>query len=299
MPTPIVDPTLAQLNALGGGFPPSQNFQLGTYLNSLAGAVGSGGAGVVWAPGHPNPPAGTYTTWAAAFAAAKAIVGPPVWLEITDQYAPCVIPAGTYDFEFNIWPHAPLLGFASRVVTLNDGVVFQNFHYVQGSLLFRSISSSPIVSTANGTNIFSMNFNAAIEAQGTAPFFSVGVNGFQVVASSGGSEIHTGAQPAIGIADPTGTALIPVNNSGVVQDSSIAGAAGTLVFLIQATGIQMGFNQPGFLGALVTLYSTQSVLLGYTPANPADWVGPVPPVAQQAFDRLAAAVAGLLGGPIP
>lgn len=299
MPAPITQPTLGQLNALGGGFPPRQDFELGTYLNSLAAAVGSGGAGVVFAPGHPNPPAGTYTTWATAFAAAQAIVGVPVWLEVDDTYGPCSVPAGTYDFRLNIWLHAPLLGSPSRVLELADGVVFQNLQYVQGSVLLRSLSTSPIVEVVNGTNIFAMTFNAGVEAQGTAPFFRPGLNGFQVVAVQGGSELRAGAQPAIELGDPTATALLPVSQSGVVQDSAIAGAAGTLAFLVQSTSAQFGFNQPGFLGAQVTLFGTQAALLGYAPAVPGDWVGPAPVDAQQGLDRLAAAVAGLLGGPIP
>ncbi len=38
---------------------------------------------------------------------------------------------------------------------------------------------------------------------------------------------------------------------------------------------------------------------GYTPAAPANWVGPVPTTASAAIDRIAASVSGLLGGPIP
>ena len=37
----------------------------------------------------------------------------------------------------------------------------------------------------------------------------------------------------------------------------------------------------------------------YTPGTPGDWVAPAPTNAQDAMDRLAAAVAGILVGPIP
>ena len=40
MPAPIVNPTLEQLNNLGGGFPPSSAFELGTYLNSIVALSG-------------------------------------------------------------------------------------------------------------------------------------------------------------------------------------------------------------------------------------------------------------------
>jgi hypothetical protein len=37
----------------------------------------------------------------------------------------------------------------------------------------------------------------------------------------------------------------------------------------------------------------------YTPSNPADWADPQPTTQDEAHDRLAAAVAGLLGTPVP
>lgn len=39
--------------------------------------------------------------------------------------------------------------------------------------------------------------------------------------------------------------------------------------------------------------------LNYTPINGANWTDPDPTTVQDALDRLAAAVSGLLGGPIP
>lgn len=44
----IVNPTLTRLNDLGGGFPPKQDFELGTELNDIITAINAGGGGGPW-----------------------------------------------------------------------------------------------------------------------------------------------------------------------------------------------------------------------------------------------------------
>lgn len=43
----------------------------------------------------------------------------------------------------------------------------------------------------------------------------------------------------------------------------------------------------------------QAAALSYTPGTPGDWAPTAPTTQGEALDRLATAVAGLLGGPIP
>jgi hypothetical protein len=48
-----------------------------------------------------------------------------------------------------------------------------------------------------------------------------------------------------------------------------------------------------------TIKAALDEVMAYTPANGANWTDPDPTTVRSALDRLAAAVAGLLGGPIP
>ncbi len=64
-------------------------------------------------------------------------------------------------------------------------------------------------------------------------------------------------------------------------------------------------GEPGFCEDTQELFlgtpssGNKKVNEAYTPALSGNWAGPLPTTQTEALDRIAAAVAGLLGGPIP
>lgn len=83
--------------------------------------------------------------------------------------------------------------------------------------------------------------------------------------------------------------------------SSDAGpTALTGTFTLSATGDALPVEaQLTTTGAVTLSRMTDAFGTGYVPSTPANWAPPVPDNEQSALDRLAAAVATLLGGPIP
>lgn len=93
-------------------------------------------------------------------------------------------------------------------------------------------------------------------------------------------------------------AIADLLDSGVTSPLTLTdGGGGVTSYTATAEGIPPTVTLVG--GAAAPVNATQSNALGYTPGTPGNWAGPVPTTAQQAFDRLAAAVEGLLGHPIP
>lgn len=292
MTAPIVQPTLDELNNLPG-FPPRANFKLGDHLNSLAASATSV---VVFRPGDPNPSVNTYTTWAAAYAAVRLGNGPRQ-LHIDDDLAPAVVPAGTYDFDVGNIALTASSSSASATLTLDDGAIFTDLSQISGLLFVISLSSAPVMTIVNGQNaIFDIAAGVIMQCNGTAPWFLVQNGGTLQMQIDTNSGVSNGVSRLIQL-DAGSTFVVALNGASTSFDDVLTGT-GAATIAIDATGATV-VAQTVFAGALTTFIGTAATSLGYTPTTPANWVGPAPDTAQKALDRLAAAVRGLLGVPIP
>lgn len=81
----------------------------------------------------------------------------------------------------------------------------------------------------------------------------------------------------------------PVPANAITKVDSINGLTGAIT-LDAGDGIDIAPT-----GNTLTISATDA----YVPTTPADWDGTAPATIQEALDRLASAVVGLLGGPIP
>lgn len=297
--TPIVPPIYEQINTLGEGFPPSPTLPMGLaeFLNQMYAAAFTGGAtggGVVYQPGNPSPGEGVYTSFFDAYEAAKVkagIVNITVDLIAYNAGVGTVEPAD-YDFENRIRLIAPLYPPNAQILTLPHGVTFSGFNMIFGAITFESTSNAPIITVTNEFALCLLALNCGLRASGTAPFISVGANGFLVLSTLAGNVI-SGASAVVEIADPTAALILGLALASVINANTITGASGTMIQQIFSTGIDLG-NQPGFLGTTNVIRGTLSTYSSYTAAVPADWNGSAPDNVQTALDRIAAHV-----GPIP
>lgn len=113
------------------------------------------------------------------------------------------------------------------------------------------------------------------------------LNTFVEVAGQPVADIAAGATLLVSnstyIGAPVGTDLL--TGDGLVLFGTVTVTGGTIVFPPSLSVVSLPYGQP--MGVL------------YTPGSPGDWAGTPPTNMQEFADRIASAVAGLLGGAIP
>ena len=293
----------------------------------------SGGT-FIFRPAAPSPVGNVYASWALLYAAFTATQGPQN-VVFDDSLAPCLIPAGAYDMSRAAWVAAhtstsPItisfapgvtltqppasIGFwlivgcsgdATAVCTLTSGVHNLTLY---GSSIRQSANTGPFI-RANGPSELYL-FVEEVDGVGgvrndgaglTHPAIVLGVNAYAEFYFNG---VYSGVR---------GTGTINLAGAGAYLDCVFSGAyaeleAGSLTSIVGTTydcfvladAFQnVSHTQAGVLGTINFYLDTLADGIRYTPATPADWVAPPPANVADALDRLAAAVAGLLGGPIP
>lgn len=295
--TDLTAPAVVQLNELAGGMPAKNDFQLGDFLAETL----SASASFIFRPGGVAGE-NVYTDFTTLWAALKRVQGFRIVLLDGSLAANVVtVPAASYDFENGLieWRATE-----NTLVQLADGLTIFNSPRLsssrfQTSNVFVSLSTSPIMTVADNLALT----RAEIRGSATSAFVDIssGIFRFDLI----GTGAMFGALAAPGTVNLTGTALIFVLISlgGQLEVGSVYGAVGTSLFF-QPIG-SAGFYtftgpMPGFLGTVTYLGSgSRSSSVGYTPVTGADWVDPDPQHLQDAVDRIASAVAGLLAAPIP
>jgi hypothetical protein len=322
-PFPIVGALLTQLNNLPGfpvpvPFPPppaapvTPGFRLGDYLNSLT-AEASGM--VVFRPGDPNPVSGVYTEWLNAFTAVKIKTGARA-IYIDTTFGAAVIPVGTpgllipgtpgaltdatgaWDFDGEIGLIGPI-GAAPMVLTVADGATLTRLPSIRG-LTVASASATPVLTipASGGVTIMILDLGANLRCDALGTFVDVQAGGVLALACLGFNTLASG-----GLGPPPGTPVIRADGTVLVimgmntrLDDCVVGNGVLLAQIVSTASVCN--PQVAFAGTVVVQHLTNASSLGYQPAAPPDWAGD-PRTAWEALNRLATAVAGLLGGPIP
>lgn len=275
------------------------NILFNQYINLVGTAGGAIGNLLIYRPGALIQENGVFNSWSdlmTAFAQTEGIVT----IQIDDSIiSPAVIPAGNWDLESRavISGNLTIDNTAIQVQFADGAVLLQANHFLL-NLDLRSVSSTPII-TATNNQVMLLERGSRIFSDGTAPFIDVpaGVSCLALLVLS--SAFETGSRECIRIGAGAVFQVAILDFSGFSNNVMEGVAAAILFLIIIDSAAQISNIQPNFLGTFLTALIASSALVGYSPANPADWVGPQPDNVASAIDRLAAAVAGLLGGPIP
>lgn len=275
------------------------------FFEALAASVrepSAPAASIVWRPGG-TAEKNVVTTWAEVLAFVQANEGATV--QVDSSLAPlnrATPDAGTHNVNFArfttySWSDGAIL-YLPDGVTLVDPGIFSEGIFVQTS---RASGSSIQFSSPLAQNVLAFETGSVLENIGAGPgvvvpdgeIWAITLTNFAEVIKSGG-----GAGPCVFL---TGTAIMRAYcDTSFYLDGWIGGDAGSSLLYIADDSLGVLPTVPAFLG---TTEPTQRVSVAagvaFTAAVPGNWQTSAPTLASDAINRLAAAVAGLLGGPIP
>jgi len=257
---------------------------------------------LVFRPGAaPNAP-NVFSTVMALAAAAFAVQGPKT-VFIDPTYAPAVIPAGSW----NLGADTELAGDEGEgSITLLTGApeaVLRGVTQVRDLLVVSQGTSAflPLPPRLGGV-AFSLWGSATLRADGPGAVLELTGAGLLVPLMYGASALAHGVGPAINLPVAGSVLQIVTYDTAFVDQDTLALAAGS-----QVAGVQLASpaasaspNQPRCpTGVLHVEPGALPQGIQYFPTDPSKWAQTGMRNEQQALDRLAAAVSGLLGGPIP
>lgn len=242
-----------------------------------------------------------FTDWNELISAHSLVEGPTI-IELDDRFGAIIIPAGgPYDMRDTVIQGRYLSG-VPVVATISPGVTFENLEWLKWCR-FNYSHSSPAMVVPTGLSYFRM-WGGSIQNNGIGPFFD---------ASSPGTAFLTQFENASGFNPFDGTPVVDLGSSGVLSFSldeactngtgTVSGSAGsTVITSVRDPSARVeDIASPAFTGfaAPPTLVSISSNISYVDQTPPLTWAAPSPSTVQNAIDRLAVAVSGLLGGSIP
>lgn len=219
-------------------------------LNSLASRAG-GSAEFLFRPGGPEQ-LGVFAAWSDLMAAVNSVTV-PVTIFFDSSFAPCVVPAGTWDMKNVTWQ---AVWGARQVVTVQEGSIFTNFRNIGTDLnILFSGTTPPVSDFGQGgpqiidADLFYIGLRSSITTNGKGPFFTITVPNHPCILALDSAQIFTGTVPAIflnGKNTQFSVALLP---AGQLQDNTLSGTAGSVFAYIEVgSGTVISQNQPAFLG---------------------------------------------------
>lgn len=210
----------------------------------------------IFRPLEPAPAGNVYASWAALVAAAAIVVGPKA-VYFDDTLAPCVIPAGAWNFGScttffgcdGRWTPTP--------VTIDDGATLVNvFAFVSLDITSNSttfVIDAPVIA---GTVLYRLYGTTIIRQLGIGGRFIRANNpGLVILALIERGELNTGAGPVVDVTNPAGSLTIAVLDLGVLGTDTIGAVvgAGTSVD-VYSPGATVSTSQVGVLpGGLITV----------------------------------------------
>lgn len=256
-----------------------------------------------------DPLTSVYTTWAAAHAALLATEAPLKQLYIDSAGVAVQIPGQAWDMRgiAIVGFQASDLGVLGRQLLLTqDGCTFVGWTEGCENCSLVHNSATPLVtSVIAAPNIFTMRTgqNAIWAASGVGPVVLLnGTGGLRIDIESGGVILGDtpGFSPVLELTAAGGEYELIAGPGCSITDQALAGPGGTTINIIVtgAANGELNPTQPGFAGTLAIAGGADSLAWPLGPAD-ANFNAPGPQFAGDALTRLAAAVAGLLGGPIP
>ena len=252
---------------------------------------------------------GQFTDFALLYAAFLKTNG-QVLICFDGTFAPggiCTLPGGTFDMQGRAtWSDSGIQASGGVQVAIPDGGIVKNLRGFFGAIQLNTASTGVSPLQFDGlpfASPFNVGAGASFLQTGAAAVIAIaaGQTAFITLADA----INVNSFPAFGELISLGAASSLVlfvyeglnffNGPGKL----ISGPVGsTLIYAVDASWIGNPAN-PNFLGATTTLLLDTAPNVAFTAAVPAQWAPPPPANASDAINRLAAAVSGLLGGPIP
>lgn len=305
----------------------------GTAWVPQVGGGGGGGMGVgefIFADfGTQDESQGRYTSWTDLMAKLATLqIGASPLIRLAFTTGPFTVPLvgmPPLGWDFRGGWITSFYG-ASGAVVLNcpPGVMFDNLFGIGGQSLGNGAVVMQIAPPA-GTQV--LNFSAL--PPGSAYIFVIGSgsaidHSIDVGTLMKGPDANTtmvlvssASQQNTGLAPPLSGPLLEIGATdgavgaqllfgGLPDGWLVGGGPGSSLLNIYDLNANALTNDiatwcPGFTGGggVVPFTFGKASLVGYTAANPADWDVSAPTEVNAAIDRLASAVSGLLGGPIP
>jgi len=259
---------------------------------------------LVFRPGSSGAAGNVFPTWPALVASAQAVQGLK-WIVVDDTIEPCVVPAGQWKLGgYSIMVgRPPALGAGRALLTFQDlAKLVDVFEFV--ALDLTSESSEQVMESGDYAGMgeaveFWLRMGTSLTTTGTSYFFRT---------SSGPSNSTWWLTEDSTVVTPAQSASVL---AAISRSTSLKVMAGD-VSVVERLTLEGQGNAPciGVIvnsGALIDPNQTRSGVTlaedalreGYAPGNAGNWKDPPPANQQEAFDRIAAAVAGLLGGTIP
>lgn len=274
-----------------GGLP-----KLERALRSLATATGSAIAAssdpfrLVFDPTSTTNGPIVFNTWPMLAAAASTSPGPKVIA--FNGPGPFTIPAGGYDLNGAVLAGEEGL-LTPTTLNIADGAIIDGVSEIR-DLAINGMSSTSTFRFLTPFRFF-ITGSSEISQVGAGSLFSVQapvIAAFYVQDSAG---LLSGN--VINVAVAGATFVIRTIDESFVATSVLSGIAGSSYggVIVDASS-EIDPTQPG-LPAFPISFGEQSKYEQYLPNGA--WAGPPPLNVQEAIDRLATAVSGLLGGPIP
>lgn len=280
------------------------------YTNTDGGttwvAVGGGGGSgiretVIWRPAGPaDPTNGVYTTFSAAHAALAAL-GTGGLIQVDSLGVPAVIDAAGTPYDMtNIVLEGDMLYVSDlSEVQIPEGITFTNWEGNWANITMNwQGTATPLYVVDNVVQLWRTGRASRwkVDDAGSVEAIQVINGGIFSIFLDDFSEIDgLGDAVAYEFASVDAASFINVNEQQrCLIVSGVFRGAGTVFAQLGSGGSTFSTTQPNLSGGL----GISAEQYPYFPSAPADWAGD-PNGSNDAFDRLAAAVAGLLGVPIP
>ncbi len=256
-----------------------------------------------------DPTTSVYTTWAAAHAAIVDVEAPLKAIYIDSAGVAVHIPGEAWDMRgiAIVGFQASDLGVLGRQLLLTeDGCTFTGWTEGCENCSLVHNSATPLVtSTLAAPNLLTMRTgtNAIWAASGVGPVVRLnGTGGLRIAIENGTAIVGDtpGFSPVLDITAAGGEYELVVYPNGQITDQALSGAAAATinVFVAGPSGGELSTTQPGFAGTLSIAGGADTLAWPLGPSDPS-FAGPGPAFVGTALQRMAASVAGLLGGTIP
>lgn len=247
--------------------------------------------------GADDPANALYTTFAAAYAAVTAATGPKKTIYIDSPGVIVNIAAAAYDLK-----DIAIIGLATSVlsnaITIADGTTFTNWPdgFENCSVIF--LGTAPLFDQSAATataRVIRTGKRCVLACAGTAPMIRCSNAGAILgVEVEDFSTIGLAAYEVVDVA--AGEIQLNLYDNTTLGQDTVRGVGGTtLGLLFVGVGPQF-LTQANFAGTLATFDGAAN--LYYETTDLLAWAT-LPTTTGDALDRIATAVAGLLGVPIP
>jgi len=249
----------------------------------------------VFSPGNPSPTdSNVYTDWPTLYAAAIASYG-PIFVDFDDTYADPEIPAGTYDMSNFNWS-GPIRASGNNVdLQLNDGCVFNQLPaYIKYLDIYAQATSNSVVSINSELQFVNLTSSSLGIGFGGFPFCTLSGGSLMVFCLSVGSRLNNGDNTIVYLNDNDSGVIVYANGYNSGWDSEVVVGPGGFYGVVDAN---VSISQIYSVSNYSISFSDQLSQLGNNINN--SYFASAVASPEDAINRMAAAISGLLGGTIP